>query len=158
MNSLQALAYNRMQQPTADPLDSLPKWLRYLAGAFPSAKVSMATFAVLEDQFSDTDPAVMYQVARKAVRNHLFASFPTVGELRRAVEGLEYETAVTSRPRVNLNQVRHQLFERGYQGDINPLEWVKLYRQFIANKRLNGAQVLLVKFRQFFGEDLIING
>lgn len=154
MNNLQTVTHSRIQRQTADPLAELPQWLRYLVGAFPAAKVSVATFAVLEDQFSDTDPALMLQVVRRAVRSHLFASFPAVGELRRVVEGLEYDTAVANRQSVNLNRARALLIEGGYRGEIDPAEWQQLHRFFIAHKRLSGAAWLANRFEQFTGTAL----
>lgn len=157
MNSLQTTPKNgRLPaiNQTADPLTNLPTWLRYLAGAFPAAKVTSATFMVYEDQFSDADPALMLTAVRQAVKAHTWGSFPAVAELRRLVDGLEYETVVANRPAVNLNQVRHQLMQAAYGGKIDPAAWTRVYRHFIAHKRLESAHALTVKYQRFTGEAL----
>lgn len=156
MDSLQTTPRNGRSLATnqADPLAVLPSWLRYLVGAFPAAKVASTTYPVYEDQFSDTDPALMLQAIRQAIKGHRFTNFPTIAELRRVVDGLEYEAAVTNRPAVNLNQVRGELVEAAYAGEIDPAKWTGAYRLFIAHKRLESAHALTVKYQRFTGEAL----
>ena len=154
MSSLQTVQRNQIQAQAADPLARLPRWLRYLVGAFPAAKVSGATFMVYEDQFSDVDAELMLTAVRQAVKAHKFASFPAIGELRHLVSGLEYDTAVANRPSVNLNQMRADLVAAAYAGDIDPAEWSQLYRLFISHKRLAGAFALKRQYARLAGEEL----
>lgn len=155
MNSLQTMTKNgRIQTGQPDPLAALPTWLRYLAGAFPSAKVTSATFMVYEDQFSDSDPTLLLTAVRQAVKTHMWGSFPTVAELRRLVDGLVYETAVANRPVVNLNQLRGELMETAHAGEVDPAEWTKVYRLFVAHKRLDGAFYIQRQYKRATGEEL----
>lgn len=154
MSSLQTLQRNQIQAQQVDPLAQLPMWLRYLVGAFPAAKVSGATFMVYEDQFSDVDAEIMVSAVRQAVKTHKFASFPAIGELRRLVSGLEYEMSAANRSRVNLTTARHELVEAAYRGEIDPAEWLQLYRLLISHKRLAGAFALKRQYERFTGETL----
>lgn len=156
MSSLQTMPRNQIQTQPADPLAQMPMWLRYLVGAFPAAKVSGVTFMVYEDQFSDVDAELMLTAARQAVKAHKFASFPAIGELRQLVSGLEYDTAVAARPRVNLTTARHRLVEAAYRGEIDPDDWSQLYRLYISHKRLAGAFALARQYERFTGEALAI--
>lgn len=154
MNSLQTAPRNQIQNQPTDPLAALPTWLHYLTGAFPAAKVTSATFMVYEDQFSDAEPRMMLEAVRRAVRSHKFGSFPTIAELRQLVDGLIYDTAVAERPSVNLTATRHALFEAAYRDEIDPAEWLELYRQYITHKRLDGAFALKRQYERFTGEEL----
>lgn len=61
-------------------IDGLPNWLNYLIAAFPAARLSVNTFAVMEAAFLDEDPAVMRAAAHLAANEQRF--FPSVYELR----------------------------------------------------------------------------
>lgn len=156
MDSLQTTTRNGRSVATTqtDPLAALPSWLRYLVGAFPAAKVASTTYPVYEDQFSDTDPALMLQAIRQAIKGHRFTNFPTIAELRRMVDALEYEAAVSNRPTVNLQARRQELLEAAYQGEIDPAAWLDLWQLLIACKRLDGAAWLTEKYSWLTGEQL----
>lgn len=79
----QALLAKQATTPAVAPAeayaDALPPWLNYLIAAYPTAKLAANTFAVLEDAFSDEDPAVLRDAVRRAVKESRF--FPSAAEL-----------------------------------------------------------------------------
>jgi len=138
---------------TESLLNQLPVWLRYLIGAYPTAKVNSATYFVYEDQFGDVDDERMLQAVRRAVKSHRFASFPTVQELRAALDALAWQQVAT-RHAVDLSATRHTLLERGYRGDVPTAEWRELRKLMIANGRAIGAAALGRKYRALTEQEL----
>lgn len=88
-----------------NPLADLPRWLGYLASAYPSSKLSDEAFLVMEDQFIEFGPAVLLAAAREFVRGDKRAfkntpgGFPTASELRPVVERVKAQDDETKAER-----------------------------------------------------------
>lgn len=135
---------------------NLPQWLRYLVGAFPGARVLPETFMVYEHQFAAIDPALMMQAVQYAVRNHPYATFPTIAECWQAVETVRTQiVAVEPAPAVNLSAQRADLLERAYAGEfIDPAEWDVLIDSMRHARRGEAANALVAK-RKRMGLDRV---
>lgn len=138
-------------QPGA-PASKTPRWLQYLAAAYPNAQVTAMTYLVYEDQFVDVDQGIMYQVARAVVKSHKFASFPTLAELHQELEYHQRRAALENRRSVgDLAARRHELLERAYRGDVVQPEWQELINDYRLTKRTSGAENLERRLWQFVG-------
>lgn len=132
---------------------TLPQWLRYLVGAFPSARVLPETFMVYEHQFAAIDPGLMMQAVQYAVSQHSYATFPTVAECWQAVRAVQSQIIATEpAPAVNLSAERAALLERAYVGDIDAGEWGQLIDRLRLAKRGEAARALVNKLHVFTEE------
>jgi hypothetical protein len=132
-------------RPPAMPSDlqtinaHLPTWLQYLAAAYPQAKVSPMTYAVIEDQFSDIAPETMMSAIRAYVRNPDNKFWPSIAELRVSVKAAVDEAELTQIRRA-MSQIgirvkaarerREALFADAYAGQFEPEAFEALAREF----------------------------
>lgn len=151
---------NLIPQPTAvqpaeinidEIIHQQPKWIQYLVGAYPQAKINKMTILVLKKKFLDIPQEAMMQ----AVEAHSDQSvyWPTIADLRqvlKSVGGMQ-ETAVEAEI-VNLSKMRHDLFEDGYRGVVDPDRWYEIWHLLRFCKRFAGAENLTKKYKQFTGQ------
>ena len=114
---------------------TLPKWLQYLVGAFPAAQVNELTYLAYETAFAEIDPEVMLAAVQAVVRQHKFATFPTIAEIDQmaTVRAIRNETAVLDergQMLAALASERHELLELAYAGEFDPAAWASLTSQY----------------------------
>lgn len=141
------MATNNSAPPT------IPTWLRRLVAAYPTAKVTSDTLLVYEQAFIDTSPETMAAAIMTAIKQHRYASLPTVGEIEAIVDPIRVaELQPTSRrPADQLTTQRHTLLELGYRGQVDPKAWQQLITQLRQAGRDEAANGLAHKFTQFTG-------
>lgn len=72
-------------------IETAPAWIRYLAGAYPTARITGETVMVLEDQLGDLSPEILGKAARRWVARSRF--WPAPAELREVALGILYDEA-----------------------------------------------------------------
>lgn len=124
---------------------TLPKWLAYLVGAFPGAKVNKMTFLAYETAFAEIDPAVMLAAVQAVVKHHRFATFPTIAEIDQmaTAQATRSETAVLDergQMLAALASERQALLEPAYTGEYDPAAWAALVRRYeVGGFEINAA-------------------
>lgn len=124
---------------------TLPKWLQYLVGAFPAAQVNELTYLAYETAFTEIDPEVMLAAVQAVVRQHKFATFPTIAEIDQmaTARATRNETAVLDergQMLAALASERHELLELAYAGEFDPAAWASLTSQYeTAGFEINAA-------------------
>jgi len=136
-----------------DALATLPKWLQYLIGAYPSAKVTEATYLVYEDQFGNVPPAQMLTAVRTAVKRHKYHTFPSVAELRSIVDAMPDDSAPA--PIGDLSRMRAELLEDAYSGVIDQDRWRKLIVFLRRCGRECAATAAQAKLARFMNQEVI---
>ena len=128
MNTIVTTANGRAVGPLRQASQHLKRigWMGYLVASFPNAKTHETTYDVLEDQFQDVPAEVMFEAARRYVREGS-KWFPSVFELRPFVERVQTdaETAqvdaawqATVGGWSKLRARRNDLLELWYAGDV----------------------------------------
>jgi len=76
---------------TEQMIASLPQWLQYLIGAYPTTKVTPGQLLVMEDQFVEVDQDLLLTAAREYVRTNRndYRRFPDASTLWPVVEQLQ---------------------------------------------------------------------
>lgn len=74
----------RKMQNTGNALDSLPQWLKMLAGNYSDSWANEMTFAVLHSQFSHVPPDMMNTAVKRYMSRE--KKFPNVASLKPYVD------------------------------------------------------------------------
>lgn len=102
-------------------------WMGYLVASFPASKAVPATYQVLEDQFTDESPDVLFEAARLYVREggkwlpSAFEFRPFVARVKATLEDEQFRAAwqavVDSWPQLRTRRIA--LLEQWYAGEAS---------------------------------------
>ena len=156
--SLATRQTNSIETGQGNIVQSLPHWLQYLIGAYPSSKTTPAQFMVMEDQFTDYDAVVLVAAAREFVRSDKRTykdnpgGFPSVGEFRPAVQ----QTAAKQEPpiidltaiRTSLRLRRKGLLELWHRDEVEPGDLLALADEMQSAGMIHAAVSLRGRVRE----------
>jgi hypothetical protein len=97
-HALSTFPVGAMSTTTVDELVAqLPTWLRLMVASFPKVKnARIDSFAAYETAFADEDDDVMTDAIVRALKAHEYHSWPTIGQIARAVEDVKTQRHVAT--------------------------------------------------------------